>query len=174
MNNPTDALGSALNHLSFVLDRQINQALFEQLGLGLAQYKVLAEISNSPRPKQKQIANNLAQTEASISRQIKLLSDAGLIIARVDPKNRRSRATFLTYKGERLVQAAGTIFANQHKQIFAKLNQQQLAALANYLAVLHGAVCGNKQSRACDRWQKSETQAKRQNLEALRLRIAGV
>src|SRR5579863_5003598 len=96
---PTNKIGYLLQHVSFVLARQADQALQERLGIGFSQYKILMTLQFNPHVQQKQIAESLGQTEASISRQIKLLHDKGLLSTRINPSNRREHITTPTPKG---------------------------------------------------------------------------
>lgn len=98
--HPTNDIGYLLNHLAFVLSHQSDQVLHEQLGIGFSQYKIMMVLWWNPSIQQRQIADRLGQTEASISRQIKLLHDKSLLSTRISPENRRKHITALTFKGE--------------------------------------------------------------------------
>src|SRR3989338_10421342 len=101
-----DNIGYLLHHLSFVLDRQSDQVLQEQLGIGFSQFKIMMVLRWNRGVQQKLIADNLGQTEASVSRQIKLLKNRGLLTRKPFAKNKREHITVLTTKGERLIEAA--------------------------------------------------------------------
>jgi DNA-binding MarR family transcriptional regulator len=98
----SDNLGYMLQHTATSLSRQADQVLQERLGIGLSQFKIMMVLQWNPSVKQRDIANNLGQTEASISRQIKLMHDEGLLQTTVRPSNRREHITSLTRKGEKL------------------------------------------------------------------------
>ena len=76
---PTNTIGYLLQHVSSLLAKQSDQVLQEQLGIGLAQFKILRTLQTEPRTPQREIAFNLGQTEASISRQVKLMIADGLL-----------------------------------------------------------------------------------------------
>lgn len=78
-------LGYFLEHVSSLFVKQLDQILLEQLGIGYAQFKILRVLSDSAYLGQRQIADELGQTEASISRQVKLLQSDGLVQTRTDP-----------------------------------------------------------------------------------------
>ena len=83
-----DNTGFLLQHLSAKLGKQNDLILQEELGIGYSQFKLLVVIQWQPSLGQKKIAKKLSQTEASISRQIKLMLDDGLLQITTDPKDR--------------------------------------------------------------------------------------
>ena len=106
---PGNNLSYLLQHLAAVIGRQSEQLLQEQLGLGMSQYKILMVLEWNPRIGQKAIADSLGQTEASISRQVKLLKVKGLLSAQPDPQNRRKHITAPTPRGMQITEAASDI-----------------------------------------------------------------
>ncbi|HMH31098.1 MAG TPA: MarR family transcriptional regulator, partial [Methylomirabilota bacterium] len=106
---PTKNLSYLVHHLAAVMGKQSDQVLQEQLGIGLSQFKILMVLEWNPRVQQKSIADSLGQTEASISRQIKLLKGKGLLISKTDPTNRRRRITAPTPLGMQVNEAATSI-----------------------------------------------------------------
>ncbi len=143
---PTNNIGYLLNHLAFMLSRQSDQVLQEQLGIGFSQFKIMMVLRWNPSIQQKQIADRLGQTEASISRQIKLLFDQNLLTTRISPKNKREHITTLTTKGEKLTEKSMQILNNYHAPTFARLSPKQQQTLVEILNLMHDAVCVDKQS----------------------------
>src|SRR6266567_1939006 len=111
-------LGYLLVHVSMILAKQSEQVLQERLGIGFSQFKILRALQTNRHIKQRVIANNLGQTEASISRQVKLMVDDGLLRVTVSPHSRRERITVPTAKGERLTEAALDALAKYHGPTF--------------------------------------------------------
>src|SRR5882762_5560619 len=105
----TAKLSYLLQHLAAVMGRQSEQILQEQLGIGLSQFKILMVLEWNPRVQQRTIADSLGQTEASISRQVKLLKTKGLLVTRQDPQNRRKHITMPTTLGMQITEAASNI-----------------------------------------------------------------
>lgn len=136
-----DNLGYLLHHLSFVLARQSDQVLQEQLGIGFSQFKILLILEQSTAVRQRQIATKLGQTEASISRQIKLLQENGTVTSQISPTNRREHITKLTPKGVKVTEKAMEILNNYHLPIFNKLSERQQQQLRELLTVMHDAAC---------------------------------
>lgn len=149
----TANIGFLLQHLAFSLGRQNDQVLQEQLGIGYSQLKLMMVLQVKPHIKQKQIAAALGQTEASISRQIKLLNQAGLLQTQISAKNRRQHITTLTAKGVRFTQEARNILTSYNKDIFAQLTDSQQEQLLQSLNILHEATCPG--SEACQKFIKN-------------------
>lgn len=136
-----DNLGYLFHHISFVLARQSDQILQEQLGIGFSQFKILLILEQSVGMPQKQIAQKLGQTEASISRQIRLLEDSGMLSSEVNPNNRREHTTRLTPKGIKVTEKSMEILKNYHAPIFSKLSDRQQQQLRELLTTMHEATC---------------------------------
>lgn len=137
-------IGYMLHHLSAVLARNSDQVLQEQLGIGFSQFKILMIVQEASGVQQKVLAQKLGQTEASISRQIKLLTDEGLVMSQVSPSNRRQHLTYLTSRGSRVTEKAVDILNNYHAPVFARLSDKQQHLLQELLGDLHGAMCQNE------------------------------
>jgi|ERR1039458_9768461 DNA-binding MarR family transcriptional regulator len=147
---PTTNLSYLLRHISEVLAKQYDQVLQEQLGIGLSQYKLLMVLEWNPRVQQLTIANSLGQTEASISRQIKLLQRKGLLISKEDPANRRRHITAPTPLGMQVTEAATAIIRRSFGPEFARLGEDQLLQLIATLQRLHQIVCRPGKLGACN------------------------
>lgn len=98
-----------IHRLAFLLEKQADEALKRQLGIGFAQYKVIEAINQNMLARQNTIATMLDQTEASISRQIRILRKKGLISVNEVMGNKRARELALTIQGEEFVSQAEEI-----------------------------------------------------------------
>ena len=132
---------SQLHHLVSLMSRESDQMLQEQLGIGLAQFKILATIHEHPHIQQKMVGQVLGQTEASISRQVKLLKAKGMLQAVKNPNNLREHVTDLTPRGSRIIEAAEKVLANYHEKFFMGLSSKQQEQLSGLLGALHRSVC---------------------------------
>lgn len=137
----TNNIGYLLQHIAAVLGHQTDQVLQERLGIGFSQYKILSVLHESPNIQQRQIAITLGQTEASISRQIKLLITQGLLSSKVYPQNRREHVTALTPRGERFIDEALRVINTYHAPAFRHLSEKQQVQLLEHLNALHDALC---------------------------------
>ena len=147
---PTNNLSYLIQHLSSVMGKQSDQVLQEQLGIGLSQYKILMVVEWNPRVQQKTIADSLGQTEASISRQIKLLKNKGLLQTKIDPQNRRKHITVPTNLGMQITEAATAIMRRSFGPEFSRMGEDQMIQLITGLQQLHKIVCRPGKPGACD------------------------
>jgi DNA-binding MarR family transcriptional regulator len=146
---PTTNLGYLIHHISFALDRQSDQALQERLGIGFSQFKIMMVLKWHTGIQQKRIADSLGQTEASISRQIKLMTESGLLQSRVSPANRREHMTTLTARGDRIAEEAMSILNEYHSPMFARLSGRQQEELTNMLQAMHQETCRAEKPGSC-------------------------
>ena len=142
-------LGYLLNHLSFVMSRQSDLVLQERLGIGFSQFKIMMVLRYSPHVQQKEIAERLGQTEASISRQIKLLIDRNMLQSLKRPENRREHITTLTSHGEQVTDEALEILNQYHSPVFDKLTDQQKEVLVMALQKMHNEACSGNRPGSC-------------------------
>jgi DNA-binding MarR family transcriptional regulator len=122
-----------LEHVSSLLVKQLDQVLLEQLGIGYAQFKVLRVLADLGSSGQKQIAEELDQTEASISRQVRLLKEDGLVRLRIDPANHRQHLASLTRRGLRFTIAADNMLSHYQYQLFSLLKPKDQSMLKQAL-----------------------------------------
>lgn len=146
-------IGYLLQHLAFTMARQNDLLLQNQFNLGFSQFKILMVLEKSPYIQQRQIAESLGQTEASISRQIKLMTRDGLL-QRSRGGDRRQHITTLTNKGVKLVENAYDSLNNYHKPMFERLNEQQQSVLKEALLKMHECACMPGKAGACGRIDK--------------------
>ena len=137
----TSPVSYLLEHIASMLDKQSDQVLQEQLGIGLSQFKILRTLKAEPRTTQREIARALGQTEASISRQVKLMLEQGLLHSLRSPKDHREHLTIVTRKGERLTEAALEALDRYHHPSIMALSEKQQSQLIAELTILHGQLC---------------------------------
>ncbi|MDB5169013.1 MAG: hypothetical protein JWO41_369 [Candidatus Saccharibacteria bacterium] len=147
---PTNNLGYLIQHLAAVIGKQSDQVLQEQLGIGLSQFKILMVLEWNPQVQQKFIAESLGQTEASVSRQIKLLQKKGLLTTRIDKDNKRKRITAPTPLGMQVTEAATAILRRSFGPDFSMMGEKQMMQLIAQLQNLHFVVCRPGKLGACD------------------------
>lgn len=147
---PANDLNYLIQHLAAVMGRQTDQVLQEQLGIGLSQFKILMVLEWNPRVGQRAIADSLGQSEAAVSRQIKLLKAKGLLVSKKDPANRRKHITTPTPLGMQITEAASAILRRSFSPDFAGLGDDQLTRLTASLQQLHRVICRPGRTGACD------------------------
>lgn len=146
---PSDTTIYLIQHLSAVIERQANQILLERLGVSYAKYKVLSTIKwHDQALSQRFIADALRQTEASISRQVKLLIDKGMVISTVSPKSRREHLVQITFLGMRLIAEAQAVLGPSYEQLLALIGKKSQRYLGQSLDTIHQNLCPND-NQAC-------------------------
>lgn len=139
-----------LQHIGTSLQRQYDQALMEQLGISTSQYRVLVMLKNQPELQQRQIAASLGQTEASISRQVGLMADKGLIRTYDHPASKREHVTELTAKGDHVADAAKDLYEKMSAPLVEALNQRQVRSLQDGINKVHEMTCNPRNLKSCD------------------------
>lgn len=147
---PATNLTYLIQHLASVIGKQTDQLLREQLGIGLSQYRILLALDWNPRVQQQTIASALGQTPASISRQIDVLEQKGLLTSRQDQLNRRKHITVPTPLGMQMTEAANEIIRRGMGAEWAALGDDQLQQLMTGMQRLHQIVCQPGKTGACD------------------------
>ena len=145
----TNTIGYLLQHLSATLAKQSDQILMERLGIGFSQFKIMRIVQSEPQATQRQIADKLGQTEASISRQVKLLDERGLIVTAISPENKREHHTSLTAKGVRLVDEVFRVLRETYDPMFDDLGPKRQKQLLETLSLMHGHLCVAGKIGAC-------------------------
>ncbi len=146
---PHEAVPYLLQHIGDILDRQLDQVLHEQLGIGMSQYKVLALLEGGEEQGQRMLADNLGQTEASVSRQIGLLGKKGFIQGRINEKNRRQHLVAITPKGTKILRAARQATERYNTPLYDDVHGKQQKQLVELLTSIHGQLCQKNRSVAC-------------------------
>jgi DNA-binding MarR family transcriptional regulator len=139
-----------LQHIGTILERQFDQALLEQLGIGTSQYRILLALEAHPDISQKHLAANLGQTEASISRQVRVLQSKLLISTQVHPQSRRERVTNLSPKGTIVITAAKDVYTQIAADLLGGLSDRQQKAFREALSTVHTKSCAPETPRSCD------------------------
>ena len=130
-----------LQHITSLLTRDSDQILLEQLGIGYSQYKILRVLREGVSVKQIFIANILGQTEASISRQLKLLINKQLVIKQIDPNNKRVKLIQITSKGIKITEATTKVLNKYHRSVFDGFSQKKQVELLKLLDEFHNKMC---------------------------------
>lgn len=141
MQSPDTTIAYVLQHVATMMARHDDRVLQEQLGIGFSQFKILNVLKDNLHIQQRAIAHLLGQSEPSISRQIKLMIEQGLLTIRVRPENRREHLTTLTARGERFIDEAVNILARHHSPVFADISAKDQERLADMLQKIHERVC---------------------------------
>jgi DNA-binding MarR family transcriptional regulator len=132
-----------LGHITSLLTSKYDLILTQEIGISYSQYKILAQFTGSSIIRQKTIAMSLGQTEASISRQIGIMSANGLIHRTYDPDNKKSIVVTLTHTGKVIKERTGNLISNQNTNLLHKINTKTKKELLENLSKIHGQLCLN-------------------------------
>lgn len=146
----TLAIPYLLQHTAAMMLRQSDQVLQERLGIGMSQLRILTMLEHQPNAQQRKLADLLGQTEASISRQIKLMAEKGYLTVAVSPKSRREHITVPTPKGVKITEAAKEVLAAHNQPLTDLLGAKQQKMLYEMLTDIHGYTCVLGKPFACD------------------------
>lgn len=135
-----DNFGIALQQVSATLSYAGDQLLQAELGIGMSQFRVLTAVQAHGHCRQKDIAARLGQTEASISRQVRIMDMEGLLRINQRPDNRRERLVSLTPRGDRVARQAAELLDECYQPVFAQLDVAQKQNLAKTLQVIQEQV----------------------------------
>lgn len=146
---PTGVTIYLIQHLAAVIEGQANQLLLERLGVSFAKYKVLMTIRWYEQGiSQRYIADTLSQTEASISRQVKLLLDKGLVVSSISSASRRDHLIQISHLGLRIITEAQSFLDAKFEPLLAMIDKKSQRHLESSLAKLHQILCPDE-NQAC-------------------------
>jgi DNA-binding MarR family transcriptional regulator len=122
-NMDTDKSSSptALHHLTFILQHRYDDHLLSRVGVGFAHTRIMEVLDNTVPRSQRQLATWLGQTEANISRQIRLMKKQGIVRITKNKKDARQRDVTLTDKGAKKLDAAQKILHQQQHELMQML-----------------------------------------------------
>lgn len=141
--DPRSALPYYLHRLSSILQRKSDEALQRELEIGFSQAKLMIIASKHPRCEQREMAHHLGQTEASISRQLKIMQDAKLVSVERDKKDNRRRHIKLTAHGEKTLAKAKKVLEAQHSEALKDFTDQEVEQLLEQHKRMIQALCAN-------------------------------
>lgn len=130
------SIGYLLHHSAFLLDSHCDQVLQERYGIGLSQFKILLVLEAKDGITQKNIARELSQTEASVSRQVKILAAKGLIEVEPSHDSKREKRVFETHLGHDIAQKSITALNDYTAPVFEGLSPKEQQNLQEYLRTI--------------------------------------
>jgi len=106
------------------------------LGLFLGQPAILEYLITHNGCTQKEIADEMQITAASIAITVKRMQKAGLLDRITDESNQRCNKLFITVKGQELSQKCKIEFDRMDLQMFAGFSEKDLEQLSQYLDLI--------------------------------------
>jgi|SRR5579862_7498406 len=111
-----------LLHLSYVLQHQSDELLERQAGVGLSAARIMSVLDKSSPTSQRDVAIELRQTEANVSRQLQSMKKQGLVSITRNKKDSRQRDVTLTSKGAKKYQDAEKLLKKEQARFLKILN----------------------------------------------------
>ena len=128
-----------IHTIVFLMEKQADRILQQQLELTFSQFLILSAISQNPGLSQSKIAHRRNLTNAAVSKQIDTLLRRSLIDRQRHPQSRREYILLLTRSGEKTVHQARQITDQVFEDIFGVLTGQQRQNFENSLTKLLGS-----------------------------------
>lgn len=125
-----------LHNLTKAIDSAGDQILRSEMGLGFSQFKILTFLQDQAQQTQTSIATTLNLTPPAVSRHVEVLRGKGMVVIRVNPKNKREHLISLTSVGRVSLQEIWNIFDTSFNDITTVLSadeQEQLVGLLTRL-----------------------------------------
>lgn len=132
--------GFLLHKIGAMMERISDRVLFEEFGIGFSQFKILFALEHHEGIQQKEIATFLGQTEASISRQIKLLALSRLVTVKRGADDKKKHLVSLTARGKQIASDAFISLNSHYTPVLSVLSLSDQMDLAKKLSQVHGAL----------------------------------
>lgn len=138
------ALWFLVRRVDALMDRAGEALYRDGLGISLAQFLVLSVVDAYPGEiNQQAVADRLALTKGTVSRQIDSAVAAGLMTVAVSPHSRREHVVTLTPLGTELVRKGDALLDDSMTDGIAELDARDLAATIRTLRALNTAMGGS-------------------------------
>jgi DNA-binding MarR family transcriptional regulator len=131
---------TSLHRLAFSLQQSSDELLLNQTGVGLSHARIMGELGSITPVSQRNLAKQLRQTEANISRQIRIMQRQGLVNIIKSPKDGRERQITLTVKGSELNQKLDEILNTNYRSLLARLDKNESATFKGIINKLAGPI----------------------------------
>jgi DNA-binding MarR family transcriptional regulator len=136
-----DSTAFRLHRATVLVDRVADQYLHTHHGIHYSGFLVLLMVGVLGRPTQRQIADHLDVSRASITQRVERLRSGGALAVEQDPDDRRVHRVSLTAAGAALLDAAWQGLDSHQAGIDTGVDEVELARqldrlIANALAVL--------------------------------------
>ena len=129
-----------VHELGHAIVAKRNGVVVEEFGIGFSQFKILFALEHHDGIQQKEIAGFLGQTEASISRQIKLLVSARLVSVKKGADDKKKHLITPTARGRQIAMDAFVSLNAHYMPVLSVLSPHEQMDLANKLSKIHSAL----------------------------------
>lgn len=115
------------------LHRCILDERLRETGVYRSQHQILMMLSEHSNASQKEIAERLYVSTATIAVSVKKLEKGGYITRAVDQEDNRMNKLCLTEKGKHMVEHSRDFFHNVEARMFHDFSKEELAVMGQYL-----------------------------------------
>ena len=143
-----EGCGLLLTRLARVANRALACSLGE-LGLRAQQFGVLHLIGDAGPLSQADLAATLRLHASNLVRVLDEMEEAGLIVRRRDPADRRRQYVAITVAGVQMLRRADRIAAETERELLAPLSAVEQTALRELLGRVAAHACGLSTATAC-------------------------
>jgi len=119
--------------LTYVLQQSADELLAREVGTSLSHVRIMSGLGSAIARSQHELALELQQTEANISRQLQVMKKQGLVGITKNKKDGRQRDVKLTRKGQNKFDSANKLLKKQQSSFLKVLNQGE-AEILNFAA----------------------------------------
>jgi DNA-binding MarR family transcriptional regulator len=131
-----DYLPYRITLLAKLFDRWSTRLLQESSGLSVAEWRVLAQLSNASPASVRQLAEQAFVDRAEVSRAAASLEAKGYVERQDNPKDRRSPLLFCTERGRALARRVSAQRREFHRSMTDLLPREQVEAVDEAMLVL--------------------------------------
>jgi DNA-binding MarR family transcriptional regulator len=115
---------SSLHQLTYHLQQSSDELLDREVGVGLSAVRIMSVLHERVPHSQRTIASLLRQTEANVSRQLKIMHKSGLVKVIKNKKDGRQRDVTLTTKGKKKNEAAQKLLNKYYSSLISGLSKK--------------------------------------------------
>jgi DNA-binding MarR family transcriptional regulator len=121
-----------LHYLVYLL-QQLSEELLAEAGVSLSHVRILGVLDGKVPSSQAEVAVNLHQTEANVSRQLQAMHKIGMVKISKNKKDGRQRDVTISAKGKRKYQQAENLLKKQQSKFLTKNELSTIEKLAHKL-----------------------------------------
>lgn len=120
----------AIHQTHFLLEKRLVSRLQQAGRISFSQFLVLIALSCSSNPSQREVADFLFITEATVSRHIEALRAGGYLSRSNNPNSRRSHILTLTEKGRREIKKTQEVLNQELDAVFLPIKDEERKSIS--------------------------------------------
>ena len=124
-------IGFAIKH------RKVMQSYLDETGVYQAQHHLLMKISHIPYASQKELAESMEISTATVAVSLKKLEKGGYIKKNMDKTDNRLNQIAITEKGNKVVEQSKQIFDSSERKVFQGLTEEEKGFLFDLMQKLN-------------------------------------